>query len=120
MNAGLKPSVGVPAENRVLRVLFVEDSLADAFLLERALTRGGFRVVSERVDTADAMRRTLDEREWDLVLADHSMPQFNSTEALQILKEKNLDLPFIIVSGHIDEKTAIAAMGSGAHDYIMK
>ncbi|HXS69551.1 MAG TPA: response regulator [Candidatus Polarisedimenticolia bacterium] len=103
-----------------MRVLFVEDSLADAFLLERALTRGGFRVVSERVDTAEVMRRALEQREWDLVLADHSMPQFNSTEALRILKEKKLDLPFIIVSGHIDEKTAIAAMGSGAHDYIMK
>jgi signal transduction histidine kinase len=111
---------GSPNQGRVLRVLFVEDSLADAFLLERALTKGGFRVVCERVDTAEGMRRALQEREWDLVLADHSMPQFSSPEALQILKEKNLDLPFIIVSGHIEEDTAISTMGSGAHDYIMK
>lgn len=104
----------------MLRVLFVEDSLADAFLLERALTRGGFRVVCDRVDTSEAMARALEEREWDLILADHSMPQFSAPEALQLLQQKKLDLPFIIVSGHIEEETAISAMHSGAHDYIMK
>jgi signal transduction histidine kinase len=120
MSALQKSPNGATVESRLLRVLFVEDSLADAFLLERALTRGGFRVVCDRVDTAEAMHRALEEREWDLVLADHSMPQFSSPEALEILKEKNLDLPFIIVSGHIEEDTAISTMGSGAHDYIMK
>lgn len=111
---------GSIAEKRLLRVLFIEDSLADAFLLERALTRGGFRVICERVDTADAMETALDSREWDLVLADHSMPVFSAPEALEILKRRDLDLPFIIVSGHIEEETAVAAMQSGAHDYIMK
>jgi len=107
-------------EKKLLRVLFVEDSLADAFLLERALTRGGFRVQSDRVDTAEQMRRALDEREWDLILCDHSMPQFSSPAALKILQEKKLDLPFIIVSGHIEEEMAVSTMDSGAHDYIMK
>ena len=107
-------------EKRLLRVLFVEDSLADAFLLERALTKGGFHVVCDRVDTAETMCRALDEREWDLILCDHSMPQFSSPAALKILQEKKLDLPFIIVSGHIEEEMAITAMDSGAHDYIMK
>lgn len=107
-------------QGRLLRVLFVEDSLADAFLLERALTRGGFRVVCDRVETAEAMTCALDEKEWDLVLSDHSMPQFSSTQALELLRKRNLDLPFIIVSGHIEEKIAISAMGAGAHDYIMK
>lgn len=120
MNALQKHPNGSHGESRLLRVLFVEDSLADAFLLERALTRGGFRVMCDRVDTAEGMARALDERQWDLILADHSMPQFSSPEALQLLKQKNLDLPFIIVSGHIEEQIAISAMGSGAHDYIMK
>jgi signal transduction histidine kinase len=120
MNASQKPTNGTPRESRLLRVLFVEDSLTDAFLLERALTKGGFRVVCERVDTAGEMSRALDEREWDLVLCDHSMPQFSSPEALQLLKQKKFDLPFIIVSGHIEEDMAITAMDSGAHDYIMK
>jgi signal transduction histidine kinase len=109
-----------PGERRLLRVLFVEDSLADAFLLERALTRGGFQVVCDRVDSAEGMNHALDERDWDLILCDHSMPGFSSPEALQILKQKNRDLPFIIVSGHIEEETAISTMSSGAHDYIMK
>lgn len=120
MNAVPKQSSGNLGEGRLLRVLFVEDSLADAFLLERALARGGFRVVCDRVDTSEAMARALEEREWDLILADHSMPQFSAPEALQLLQQKRLDLPFIIVSGHIEEETAISAMHSGAHDYIMK
>ena len=65
----LLPKPSDVGQNRLLRVLFVEDSLADAFLLERALTRGGFRVVSDRVETAEGMNRALDEREWDLVLS---------------------------------------------------
>jgi signal transduction histidine kinase len=48
------------------------------------------------------------------------MPQFSAPEALELMKESGLDLPFIIVSGHIEEETAVAAMNSGAHDYIMK
>lgn len=120
MNAVAKQSNGGSGQSRLLRVLFVEDSLADAFLLERALTRGGFRVVCDRVDTAEAMNRALEEREWDLILADHSMPQFSAPAALELLQQKRLDLPFIIVSGHIEEDTAISAMHSGAHDYIMK
>jgi DNA-binding NtrC family response regulator len=120
MNASVKQSDRNPGEGRLLRVLFVEDSLADAFLLERALCRGGFRVICDRVDTAEGMTRALEEREWDLILADHSMPQFSAPEALRLLQEKKLDLPFIIVSGHIEEETAISAMHSGAHDYIMK
>src|SRR3954467_4166004 len=120
MNAIQSAANGSETERRFLRVLLVEDSLADAFLLERALTRGGFRVVCDRVDTAEGMHRALEEGEWDLILCDHSMPQFNSPEALQILQQKKLDLPFIIVSGHIEEEMAISAMDSGAHDYIMK
>jgi signal transduction histidine kinase len=120
MSATQKAPTATNVEKPLLRVLFVEDSLADAFLLERALTRGGFRVVCDRVDTAVEMSRALEEREWDLILCDHSMPQFSSPEALHILKEKKLDLPFIIVSGHIEEEMAISAMDSGAHDYIMK
>jgi signal transduction histidine kinase len=120
MSVVLKASNGTVMEKKLLRVLFVEDSLADAFLLERALTRGGFRVVSERVDTAEQMSRALAEREWDLILCDHSMPQFSSPAALRILQEKKLDLPFIIVSGHIEEEMAVSTMDSGAHDYIMK
>src|SRR5579862_2494650 len=105
---------------RPLRVLFVEDSETDALLLLRALQRAGFEPDHRRVDSARDMDRALCEREWDIILADHHMPQFSAPEALEILKQHGIDLPFIIVSGHIEEETAVRAMMAGAHDYIMK
>jgi len=104
-----------------LRVLLVEDSEDDALLLLRELRRGGYEPLSERVDTAGDMEAALDERGWDLVIADHSMPEFSSSAALELLRRKGfVDLPFIIVSGYIGEGAAVAAMKAGAHDYIMK
>src|SRR5215204_4616712 len=108
--------MGVP-----LRVLVVEDYEDDALLLLRELRRGGYDPISKRVDTAGAMEAALDEREWDLVIADHSMPAFSSSAALELLRSKGFaDLPFIIVSGHIGEDVAVAAMKAGAQDYVMK
>lgn len=105
---------------RPLRVLMVEDSEADALLLTRALDRGGYAVSTDRVDTEEAMRRALQSKPWDIILCDHAMPRFSAPEALELLKQHEMDLPFIIVSGYIEEETAVAAMKSGAHDYIMK
>src|SRR5438876_2215370 len=105
---------------RALRVLVVEDSELDAALLLRALERGGFKPASEIVDTSEAMQAALEHKAWDLILADHAMPQFSAPEALDLVKQRGTDVPFIIVSGHIDEATAVAAMRAGAHDYVMK
>lgn len=105
---------------RSLGVLIVEDSEDDALLLLRELRRGGYEVTTERVDTAAAMKSALARGRWDVVIADHSMPQFSALAALQVLKESGLDLPFIIVSGAIGEDVAVEAMRGGAHDYLMK
>jgi signal transduction histidine kinase len=98
----------------------VEDSQPDSLLLTRALERGGFAPVTQRVDTAEAMERVLLEQPWDFILCDHAMPHFSAPEALELVKKHELDIPFIIVSGYIEEETAVAAMKAGAHDYIMK
>src|SRR5215204_6227049 len=104
-----------------LRVLLVEDSENDALLLVRGLRRGGYDPTWERVDTPAAMEAALDGRGWDLVISDHSMPNFSSSAALGLLRSKGfVDLPFIIVSGQIGEDAAVAAMKAGAHDYLMK
>jgi len=103
-----------------LRVLQVEDRPDDAALIELALTRAGYDVLARRVDCADALRRELNESEWDLVIADYTMPGFSGTKALAIVREQHADVPFIFVSGTIGEDTAVAAMRTGAHDYIMK
>lgn len=108
------------AGNRPLRVLLVEDSKMDAELLARALGRGGFDLTWARVDTAAEMEAALQKQPWDLILCDHAMPRFSAPGALELLKQHKLDVPFIIVSGYIEEETAVAAMKAGAHDYIMK
>jgi two-component system, NarL family, sensor histidine kinase UhpB len=113
---GILLTRGVP-----LRVLLIEDSEDDALLLMRELQRGGYDPHCRRVDTAGEMEAALNEQIWDLVIADHSMPAFNSSAALELLKRTGFaDVPFIIVSGRIGEDAAVEAMRAGAHDYIMK
>lgn len=106
--------------NRPLRVLIVEDSEDDAELLVYELERGCYVPIYERVDTPDAMNAALDKQQWDIVVADYTLPSFSGPAALNLLKERGLDLPFIIVSGTIGEEIAVAAMKAGAHDYLMK
>jgi PAS domain S-box-containing protein len=103
-----------------LRVLIVEDSPDDVTLLVRILRKGGFEPSFERVETEDAMRSALLEKQWDLVLADYRMPNFDGLRALAVLKESGLDIPFILVSGAIGEDIAVEAMKAGASDYVMK
>ena len=103
-----------------LAILMIEDNEDDALLLLRRFKVAGYRVDSERVFTAATMRSALDQREWDLIISDHSMPGFDALAALDIIKARGLDVPFIIASGHIDEDTAISAMRAGAHDYLNK
>ncbi len=103
-----------------LKLLVIEDAEDDAFLLVDSFRRAGHEVRFERVDTRTATHHALETGSWDAVLSDHSMPSFNALEALAIMQELGLDLPFIIVSGVIEEETAIAAMRAGAHDYLAK
>ena len=106
--------------SKPLRILIVEDSEIDTELLLRELRRGNYQPTHERVETAAAMTAALEQKTWDLVVADFSMPQFNALAALEVAKVKGPDLPFIIVSGTIGEELAVAAMKNGAKDYIMK
>src|SRR5881396_359486 len=106
--------------NRPLRVLNIEDSERDAELLRRHLSRAGYDLTVERLDTAEGMRAALKTAEWDVILCDYSMPQFDSLRALAVLKETDVDLPFIIISGTVGESVAVEAMRAGAHDYLMK
>ncbi|MBI4514574.1 MAG: GAF domain-containing protein [Deltaproteobacteria bacterium] len=103
-----------------LRVLLIEDSADDAALLLRTLRRAGYELSCVRVETAGDMTRALAEGSWDVVISDYSLPQFSAPEALAVLHDSGLDLPFIIVSGAIGEETAVAAMKAGAHDYVAK
>lgn len=103
-----------------LQVLIVEDVEDHMLLLVRELERGGYSLDYLRVETREEMQAALIETNWDLVIADYTLPLFSAPDALQLLQQQQRDLPFIIVSGTISEETAVAAMKAGAHDYITK
>lgn len=103
-----------------LRVLIVEDVQRDALLLVRELRRGGFDVTFERVDCAEAMSAALTKQAWDLVLSDYFMPRFSAPLALELVKERKIEVPFIIVSGTVAEDLAVEMMHAGAHDFLVK
>jgi len=103
-----------------LRVLIVEDSEFDAQMIVSMLRKGGYDVVFQRVETAESMRAALTEATWDFILADYNLPEFSAPNALKLVQQSGLDIPFVIVSGGIGEDIAVAAMKMGAHDYLMK
>jgi signal transduction histidine kinase len=103
-----------------LRVLFVDDSENDVFFLLRELRKGGFEPYHKRVDDAASLRALLQSEEWQIVISDFHMPNFDGLMALQVFKEAGRDIPFILVSAVVGEETAVLAMKQGAHDYIMK
>ncbi len=90
------------------------------FLTLRELRKGGFEVECERVDNPGAMAAALERDGWDIILSDFAMPHFNGLEALAMLRQKGLDLPFILMSGTVGEDVAVSAMKMGASDYLMK
>lgn len=108
------------SDKKPLKMLLIEDSEEDEFLLLRHLKKGGYKVSHRRVETAEAMREALIEGGWDLIISDYSLPQFSGLGALQLYQELDCDLPCIIVSGTIGEETAVRALQSGAHDFILK
>ncbi len=108
-----------------LRVLLVEDSENDAMLLLQELRRGGYKPLPQRVYTPEDMEKALraadarDER-FQVVISDYYMPRFSAPHALRLLRELGYDVPFIVVSGKIDEDAAVEIMKAGANDYLTK
>ncbi len=104
----------------MLRVLIVEDDADDAALLVAQLARTDRAVVHQRVDTAASMKVALREAEWDVVISDHVMPAFSSSEALQVLRQSGRSIPFIIYSGCISDQAIVAARRDGVSNCIVK
>jgi diguanylate cyclase (GGDEF)-like protein len=102
-----------------LNLLLLEDSTADAELMIETLRESGYDPTFRRVDTKAAYLRELDQPP-DFILSDYSMPQFTAPDALRLMKERGLDVPFIIVSGCMGEDMAVECMKAGAADYLLK
>ncbi|WP_077038093.1 histidine kinase [Pelomonas sp. KK5] len=107
-----------PAE-RALRILHVEDSELDHQLILAELRRAQIRPEVLRVDTLAGVQQALLE-EWDAVISDYNLPGFSGMVVLDLVKARQQPVPFILVSGEIGEDTAVAAMRTGASDYLLK
>ena len=102
-----------------LRVLILEDTPSDVELAVRELRRAGFDPEWECVETEEAFLQKIEDH-FDIILSDYSMPQFDGIRALRLVKERGIQVPFILVSGTMGEETAVAAMKEGASDYLLK
>lgn len=108
------------AESRPLRFLILEDSTFDVELLKIALKTDEFDFEYKVVWNRKEFESALNKYNPDVILSDFTLPQFNGLEALKVVKDKNLNRPFIIVTGAVDEETAVACIKSGADDYLLK
>ena len=103
-----------------IRILLAEDNPDDATLIQRQLRQSGVDVTIRRVDSAPAFLAALDEVDPDIVLTDHSMPQFTARDALRIARDARPQTPVIVVTGSLDEETAADYIKQGAADYVLK
>lgn len=98
----------------------LEDVEEDSGLIRWSLEKGGMKFESKRVDNREAFIHAIRNYKPDLVLSDHSLPQFNSMEALRICRMVDLRAPFILVTGTVSEEFAVACLKQGADDYVLK
>lgn len=103
-----------------LKILYIEDSEDDVALVLRLLRAAAYEPTYRRVDSAEALHEALEKETWDLIIGDYSIPNFSGTRALEIVRHRHLDIPFIFVSGTMGEAQAVEAMKAGAQDYIVK
>src|SRR5258706_14635990 len=103
-----------------IKILMLEAMEEDAGLVDRALQKGKIAFTRLRVDTEAEFIAALTTFTSDVILSDHSLPQFNSIEALRICQEKKLNLPFILVTGAVSEEFAVNCLKRGADDYVLK
>src|SRR5258705_7117846 len=110
--------------NKPIKILMLEDTQEDVYLIERELKQSGIIFTSTVVATGEGFKQLLYEMKPDVILADHSLPQFNSIEALKMHQqyelETNMAVPFILVTGSVSEEFAAQCIKSGAEDYILK
>jgi PAS domain S-box-containing protein len=103
-----------------LRVLIVEHEPADAELCEITLRQGGFDVRVDVASTLEELRALLDEKAFDVVLADYRLPGWSGMDALAELRARGLSTPFILVTGTLGDERAIECIREGAADYVVK
>lgn len=103
-----------------LKILIIEDMEDDVELVKRVLTKEGIPFTIYCVDQRDEYLKGLMEFKPNVILSDHSLPQFNSVEALEICHRIGVDVPFILVTGTVSEEFAVNCLKNGADNYVLK
>ncbi|HYK03241.1 MAG TPA: PAS domain S-box protein [Thermoanaerobaculia bacterium] len=103
-----------------MRLLFVEDNADDVELTVVELRRFGFELMWERVETLEALGLALERSSWSLVICDRDIPGLTAHDVLQFVRERDRELPFIVVSGTLGEEAAVDLIRAGANDYVYK
>jgi signal transduction histidine kinase len=103
-----------------LKILLLEDMEEDVELINRTLQKAGLQFETKQVDTREGFIKALNEFKADVILSDHSLPQFNSVEALELCKGHGSQVPFILVTGAVSEEFAVTCLKQGADDYVLK
>src|SRR2546426_6807909 len=103
-----------------LRVLVVEDVPSDAELVSRQLNKAGLPHVVRRVETREEFVSAVKSFNPDIILSDYRLPQFDGMAALALAKKLAQSTPFIVVTGSVNEETAVECMKAGASDYVLK
>src|SRR6478735_4489498 len=103
-----------------IKVLMLEDMADDVAIIENILQKGGIDHYTLQVDTKTDFIKGIKEYQPDVILSDHSLPQFNSIEAHKICVKENLFVPFILVTGAVSEEFAVTCLKLGIDDYILK
>ena len=104
----------------MLRILMLEDSNADGELVRYELRKAHVTFSFRRVNTEHAFVKELGEFSPDVILSDYELPGFDGLTALTLAKDINPSLPFIMVTGSLDDRTRVECMKAGADDYVMK
>ena len=116
----MPPTSGENALRTGLRILLIEDNASDAELEIAELRRGGFEVQHQLAQTREEVSKLLDGPSYDLVLADYNLPHFQGMEAVEIIRQKHLDIPLILVTGALTSITAVECLKQGATDFVLK
>jgi HD-GYP domain-containing protein (c-di-GMP phosphodiesterase class II) len=103
-----------------IRVLIIDNAGYDILPIMETIKKGGYDPTHERVATGETIRRALEDDSWDLVLCDYHYAVSQSFSAVSILKDMNIDIPFIVTSNVEGEEAAVQAMKAGASDFVVK
>lgn len=120
MSGTMKNLEGSPANQESVVILHLEDDVRDAELVKVMLQKAGLNPSIHRVDSKEQFVQLLEERPFDLILSDYSMPVFDGEMALELARESHPEIPFIFMSGTLGEERAVEALHAGATDYVLK